>query len=154
MSAKNKAAANATTATGNVRSLRDNLGIVAGNHHVTMNRRDRRRARIAPDASKRPVARTYEEARSSYPEPLLASLPSKRRVGAKPNDIILSLDGQKFSAVPQVQTYVKSHAGQTVDFLVKRGSQQTDLKIIIFLAFKHDRLRHCILSATVYKLDW
>ena len=51
------------------------------------------------------------------------------KAGVKPNDIILSIDGQKFTDVPSIQSYVKGHSSQSVNFLVKRGSKQVELKV-------------------------
>lgn len=83
---KNIAKRTTAAATGAVRSLRERLGVASGNPGAP-NRRDRRKARIVPDPSERVAPRTYEEARTRYATPSI-SLPSKRRVGAKPNEML------------------------------------------------------------------
>ncbi|MBI5530321.1 MAG: RIP metalloprotease RseP [Candidatus Doudnabacteria bacterium] len=52
------------------------------------------------------------------------------KAGLKPNDIILGIDGQKFSAVEEVQKYVKDHAGQSISFNIKRGQQQENINVV------------------------
>ncbi len=49
--------------------------------------------------------------------------------GLKPEDIIVSLDGQKFETVKDIQEYVKVHAGSQIDFGLKRASGDLNLKV-------------------------
>lgn len=49
--------------------------------------------------------------------------------GLKRNDIILAVDGNHFSAVPEIQNYVKAHAGSQVIFEVKRGREDLSFKV-------------------------
>jgi regulator of sigma E protease len=59
---------------------------------------------------------------------VVSGLPADK-AGVKPNDIILSIDGQRFSDVTGVQNYVKGHTSKELDFLIKRGPPQLDLKV-------------------------
>ncbi len=51
------------------------------------------------------------------------------KAGLKPNDILLNIDGQNFSAVSEIQSYIKAHAGQPVVFKVERHGADLSLPI-------------------------
>jgi regulator of sigma E protease len=51
------------------------------------------------------------------------------KAGVEPNDILLSLNGQYFQAVADIQNYVKNHEGQPVIFQVQRGKQDLNLTV-------------------------
>ncbi|MFA5990650.1 MAG: RIP metalloprotease RseP [Candidatus Doudnabacteria bacterium] len=52
------------------------------------------------------------------------------KAGIKINDIVLDIDGQQFSAVPEIQTYVKAHAGTPVEFSIKRQQQNIKISVV------------------------
>jgi len=52
------------------------------------------------------------------------------KAGIKPNDVILLIDGQQFASVPDIQSYVKAHAGGSVEFLVKRQQQEVKISVV------------------------
>ena len=46
------------------------------------------------------------------------------KAGIKTNDVVLAIDGQEFSAVPDIQAYVKAHAGTPVEFSLLRPKRK------------------------------
>ena len=73
-------------------------------------------------------------AHATFSQPQIAILDVAKdlpadKSGIKPNDIILGIDGQSFSEVPDIQKYVKEHAGKSVSFQVKRGNQELSLAV-------------------------
>lgn len=49
--------------------------------------------------------------------------------GIKASDILLSIDGQNFKTIEEVQNYVKANLGKEITFSVKRGQNNLDLKV-------------------------
>ncbi len=52
------------------------------------------------------------------------------KAGIKPNDVILSIDGNAFNSVDDFQRYINSHQGKAIDFQVQRGQQHLNFQII------------------------
>ena len=73
-------------------------------------------------------------AHTSFSKPQMAildvspGLPAAK-AGIMPNDIILNIDGNTFTAVSQIQNYVQSHEGKEITFEVQRGKQDLSLKV-------------------------
>jgi regulator of sigma E protease len=59
---------------------------------------------------------------------VVKNLPADK-AGIKPNDIILSLDGNAFNSVDDFQQYIQKHKGQAITFQVQRGSEHLDIPI-------------------------
>lgn len=51
------------------------------------------------------------------------------KAGIKPNDIIVSINQQQFAVIPDIQNYIKEHAGSVVNFQIQRGRQDLSFKI-------------------------
>lgn len=49
--------------------------------------------------------------------------------GLKPNDVILSIDGQNFSEVGQIRDYINRNAGKQFSFKVRRGAEQKNISV-------------------------
>jgi len=57
-----------------------------------------------------------------------AGLPADK-AGVKPNDIIVTVDGQHFTQISDIQKYVNAHAGQLITLEVLREKQDLNFKI-------------------------
>ncbi len=51
------------------------------------------------------------------------------KAGVEPNDILLSIDGNAFSGVADIQNYIYSHEGKQITFAVQRGRQDLSFKV-------------------------
>ncbi|MEK7161417.1 MAG: RIP metalloprotease RseP [Patescibacteria group bacterium] len=52
------------------------------------------------------------------------------KAGIKTNDVVLAIDGQEFSAVPDIQAYVKAHAGTPVEFSLLRQKENIKVSVV------------------------
>lgn len=59
---------------------------------------------------------------------VVKNLPADQ-AGLKPNDIIVAVDNNFFTKVEDLQSYVKQHAGASLDFEVQRGRQGLHVQI-------------------------
>ncbi|MDD4902521.1 MAG: RIP metalloprotease RseP [Patescibacteria group bacterium] len=51
------------------------------------------------------------------------------KAGLKPGDVIVAIDGQKFTRDIEVQNYVNAHIGSELDYQIRRVDKITDFKI-------------------------
>ena len=57
-----------------------------------------------------------------------AGLPAAK-AGIQPNDVIVSVDGQSFSAISDLQAFVDSHKGQALNFVILRGNKDLTFNV-------------------------
>ncbi|MDR3642158.1 MAG: RIP metalloprotease RseP [Candidatus Doudnabacteria bacterium] len=59
---------------------------------------------------------------------VLAGEPAAK-AGILPNDVVVSVDGQSFTAISDLQSYVGSHKGQSLDFVILRDKKELTFHI-------------------------
>ncbi len=51
------------------------------------------------------------------------------KAGIKTNDVVLSIDNKQFASVPEIQSYIKEHAGAPVEFSLLRQKQNVKVSV-------------------------